>query len=242
MYHYVNSVTNTRGDALTGFFVKAINKTTGSTAPIFADESSTPIAAVSGVTDAAQVDQDGNASFYIDSGEYHIDIYATDSTTFIKRIESVPMVTAGDFVTPLQLADEGAAATIGASGGGTVQDGLDRIGTFVGYDTGSGGTVTQISSKATGVIINTLCGQITMHGGSLGAGVIAAFLVANSYCAATDTVRVNLQGGNASVGTYRVWAESISTGSFVICVENRTGGALAETLVLNFSIVKGVSS
>jgi hypothetical protein len=240
MYHYVNSITNTRGDALTGFFVKAIDTTTGSAAPIYADDSATPIAAVSGVANAAQVDGDGNASFYVDSGEYHLDIYNTDATTFVKRIQNVPMVTAGDFVTPTQLADSGGAALIGADGGGTVQDALDRIGSFVGYD--SGGSVTQITSKSTGVTIDAPCGQIVMHSGSLASGIIAAFLVANSSCDSTDTVIVNLQSGNANVGTYRVWAESIGSGSFVICVENRTGGDLAEALVLNFSILKGANA
>jgi hypothetical protein len=241
MYHYVNSITNTRGDALTGFFVKAIDKTAGSTAPIFADESSTPIAVVSGVTDAAQVDQDGNASFYIDSGEYHLDIYATDSTTFIKRIENVPMVTAGDFVTPIQLADEGAAATIGASGGGTVQDGLDRIGAFVGYDTGSGSTVIQSTSKSTTVNLNALCGQITMNNAALAASTSVVFSMNNNFIASTDVVAASISSG-ATATAYNISVTRVSSGSCAFHVRNVSGGSLSEALVINFAVIKAVAA
>jgi hypothetical protein len=92
MYHFVEAITNTKGDALIGYYVKAVDTATGSTASLYADTSSTPIISVSGVADTAKVDSDGNASFYISGGEYHLDIYATDATTFVRRIESIPMV------------------------------------------------------------------------------------------------------------------------------------------------------
>src|SRR5690242_8381029 len=92
MYHYVNAVTNTKGDALIGYYVKAVDSVTGNTASLYADANSTPIVSVSGVANAAKVDSDGNASFYIAGGQYHLDIYATDATTFVRRIQNIPMV------------------------------------------------------------------------------------------------------------------------------------------------------
>jgi hypothetical protein len=91
MYHFVEAITNTKGDALIGYFVKAVDSS-GNVASIYADESSTPIISVSGVANAAKVDSDGNASFYVAGGTYHLDIYATDSTTFVRRISNIPMV------------------------------------------------------------------------------------------------------------------------------------------------------
>jgi hypothetical protein len=92
MYHYHEAITNTKGDALIGYYVRAVDSTAGTAASLYADESATPIVSVSGLADAALVDSDGNASFFIVGGTYHLDIYATDGTTFIRRIESIPMV------------------------------------------------------------------------------------------------------------------------------------------------------
>ena len=44
----------------------------------------------------------------------------------------------------------------------------------------TGGTVTQSSSKTTGVTLNTASGQITMNGASLAGGAEATFTVTNS--------------------------------------------------------------
>lgn len=90
MYHYFNSITNTRGDALVGYYVKVTDSTMGDTIPIYADSSATPIISVSGIADAAQVDSDGNVSFYIDAADtYDLNIYATDGTSLVRTIHDV---------------------------------------------------------------------------------------------------------------------------------------------------------
>lgn len=94
MYHYYNAITNTRGDSLPGYFVRAVNVSDNSVAPIFSDDSGTPVSVVSGVVNMALTDTDGNVSFYVASGNYHVDIYAGDQTTFIKRVPNVPMTLA----------------------------------------------------------------------------------------------------------------------------------------------------
>jgi hypothetical protein len=234
MFHYVNAITNTRGDALTGFFVRAIDTASGSAVSIFADQNGTPIQAVSGVANAAQVDSDGNASFYVDSGEYHLDIYATDSTTFIKRIENIPMVSEGDFVINSDLSASTGASLVGATGGGTVQDGLDRIGTFVGYDTGVGGTVTQVTSRTSGVTINKLTGRISLVSAA-GTSAWQNFDVTNSEVSATDVVHVSICN---ATNTYVASVHFVTDGAFGI-THSAVAGTATDAPTINFVVVKG---
>jgi hypothetical protein len=122
------------------------------------------------------------------------------------------------------------AGAITSSGGG------------IGYAAGAGGTVTQATSKSTGVTIDKPAGQITTHSAAMSAGAVIAFPVANSAVSASDTINLNLAGGNATPGTYRYWVEGVDAGSFQIVVENRSGGALAEALLFNFAVVKAVNA
>src|SRR5690242_918725 len=120
MFHYVNAIQNTKGDALIGYYVKAVNPATGEVVAIFADENQTPIESVSGVENAAEVNSDGNASFYIADGEYHIDVYATDAITFVLRFEDIPMAKIGMLQCPtvgdVAIADTGYPVILTASG------------------------------------------------------------------------------------------------------------------------------
>lgn len=114
--------------------------------------------------------------------------------------------------------------------------------TGVGYATGdgAGSTVTQATSKGTSVTINKMTGQITMNAASLAAGATVAFDVSNSSVAATDYVGVISAGslwGNYSVEPYNARA-----GAFTVRLTNRSGGALAEAVVLNFVVIKGAST
>jgi hypothetical protein len=98
MFHYVNAITNTKGDALIGYYVKLTNAA-GDIVSIYADNNSTPIVAESGVANAAEVDSNGNVSFYVPSGEYNLDIYATDGATLVNTIPAIPMVDVGVIAT-----------------------------------------------------------------------------------------------------------------------------------------------
>jgi hypothetical protein len=53
--------------------------------------SGTPIATASGVADMVKTDDSGNASFYVDPGRYHFDIYGADTVTFLQRYTNVDM-------------------------------------------------------------------------------------------------------------------------------------------------------
>jgi hypothetical protein len=134
-------------------------------------------------------------------------------------------------------------------GGGTNRLKVDSSGNILnvstgglGYGTGSGGTVTQITSKSTGVTLNKTNGLITMNAAALAAGATVSFTVTNSTMAAADLVIVNCQSGYASAGAYRVQAETGAAGSFQISLTNTTGGSLSEAVAVKFAIIKAVTS
>jgi hypothetical protein len=136
-----------------------------------------------------------------------------------------------------------ARTNLGAAASGSNSDitSLTGItGTF-GYATGAGGTVTQGVSKATGVTLNKVCGQITTHNAALNAGTEVSFTVTNSTVAATDCIIVNIASG-ASADAYNVQVDAVAAGSFRIALGNMTAGNLSEALVLNFVVIKGVTS
>ena len=112
-------------------------------------------------------------------------------------------------------------------------------GSLVGPTTG--GTVTQASSKATGVTLNTESGQITMNDAALAAAAEVSFTVTNSKVAATDVV-VACHGSAGTAGSYLVNANAIAAGSFAVTVSNVSGGSLSEAIVINFVALKGASS
>jgi len=215
MYHYFDAVRNRKGEALIGYFVKAVSTTTNTVAAIFADLNGTPIVSVSGIDNTAEVDGNGNVSFYIPGGTYHLDYYATDGTTFVVREENVQMV---DF------------ATLSTTG--------------IGYAVGAGGTITQLGSKATSVTLNFLCGQITTSNSALAAGATAVFVLNNTQIASTDVVVANLQsaGGVRNIGDYTVRAGQPINGGCAIAITNNTAGSLSDILIINYVVIKAVAA
>lgn len=112
----------------------------------------------------------------------------------------------------------------------------------IGYSTGAGGAAVQGTDKSTAVIINKLSGQITLNNASLGAGAEAIFTVTNSSILTGDVPHV-IHASAGTAGAYMVQACNIVTGtSFQITVTNLSAGALAEAIVLNFVVFRGVSS
>jgi hypothetical protein len=124
---------------------------------------------------------------------------------------------------------------------GTVAKAGDTFTGAFGYGTGAGGTVTQGTSKSTGVEINKVCGQITTHNAALNAGSEVSFTVTNSTVAATDCIIVNIASG-ASADAYNVQVDAVGSGSFRIALGNMTAGNLSEALVLNFVVIKAVAA
>lgn len=110
-----------------------------------------------------------------------------------------------------------------------------------GYSTGAGGTVTQLTSKATAVTLDKTTGQITTHNAALAAAAEVTFTVNNSKVAATDTVIVNLASGGTT-NTYITGVHAVAAGSFDIIIGNMSVTSRSEALVLNYAVIKGVSA
>lgn len=107
----------------------------------------------------------------------------------------------------------------------------------VGYATGAGGAVTQITSRTTGVTLNKVCGQITLVSAA-GSATYASFTVTNSAVATTDVIKVCQDSGTDK---YQIHVTAVGAGSFEITFAT-TGGTTSEQPVFNFSVIKAVAA
>lgn len=109
--------------------------------------------------------------------------------------------------------------------------------TGIGYLTGAGGAVAQITSRTTTVVINKVCGAITLVSAA-GSAAFQSFSVSNSTVAATDTIIVSQKSG---ADKYQIFVTNVAAGGFQITFAT-TGGVTVETPVFNFAVVKAVSA
>ena len=107
----------------------------------------------------------------------------------------------------------------------------------VGYATGAGGAVTQLTSRTTGVTLNKTAGAITLFSAA-GTTTAATFTVTNSTVAATDVVILNQKSG---ADLYDLMVTAVAAGSFNITFRT-TGGTTTETPVFNFAVIKAVAA
>jgi len=107
--------------------------------------------------------------------------------------------------------------------------------TEIGYGTPAQGAVTQLTSKSTGVTLNTSAGQITMNAASLATVTNVTFTLTNSLLSAKDVLILNVTNGTS--GAYNAWVSSMSAGSATITLRNISANPLAEAVVLNFAII-----
>lgn len=109
----------------------------------------------------------------------------------------------------------------------------------IGYSSGSGGTVTQLTSKSTSVTLNKVSGKIVMHNASLNGGSTVVFTLNNSCINDTDVLVTSVSGISYS-SNYNIYAHC-GSGSALIYVINR-GITASEAVVINYSLIKGASS
>lgn len=107
----------------------------------------------------------------------------------------------------------------------------------LGYGTGSGGAVTQGTSRTTGVTLNKTNGAITLVSAA-GSTTWQTFTVTNSTVAATDTVIVSQKSGT---DLNEIHVTNVAAGSFKISFRT-TGGTTTEQPVFNFAVIKAVTS
>lgn len=107
----------------------------------------------------------------------------------------------------------------------------------LGYTAEAQGTVTQLTDKSTAVTLNKSAGRITMNNASLTTATNATFTLNNSLISANDTVVLTISGGQATAGSYNVFANSLSAGSVSITLRNISGSTLSEAVVINFALI-----
>lgn len=149
------------------------------------------------------------------------------------------------------------SSAVGVSGGGTLRfaasaevgaatevarvaiDGLTvtRASALLGYGAGTGGSVTQATSRTTGVTLDKTNGAITLVSAA-GTTTIQSFTVTNSTVAATDTIIVNQKSGT---DLYRIYVTAVAAGSFRISFATLSG-TTTEQPVFNFAVIKAVAA
>jgi hypothetical protein len=117
---------------------------------------------------------------------------------------------------------------------------LDTTTTGLGFYTGAGGTVPAGATKATAFTLSKMCGQITLAADALAANTIVSATWTNSLIAATDVVIINHKSGG-TLGAYTINVACLA-GTATLSIRNNTSGSLSESLVLNFVVIKGVTS
>ena len=128
-------------------------------------------------------------------------------------------------ITPSSVAATGAITSSGAG---------------IGYATGAGGTVTQLTSRTTGVTLNKLSGTITMFSAAVAAAASSTFTFTNSFIAATDIVLVT---HNSATNACSWICEAIAAaGSASVVVKNVSAASITEATPLKFIVIKAVSA
>lgn len=108
----------------------------------------------------------------------------------------------------------------------------------LGYGTGAGGAVTQLTSKSTAVTLNKPTGEIITSNESLVSGGETVFMVNNSLVTTRDGVTVN----PSSTNKYTTVCQGVFNGGFYVRIKNITGGSLSEAFSINYSVIKGANA
>jgi hypothetical protein len=107
----------------------------------------------------------------------------------------------------------------------------------IGYSAAGQGTVTQATSKSTGVTLNKSAGQITMNGAALAGATAVSFTLTNSTISAKDVIILTI-GSGATATAYTAYVSSMAAGSAVITLRNLTAStSYSEAVVINYAII-----
>jgi hypothetical protein len=110
----------------------------------------------------------------------------------------------------------------------------------LGYCSCAFGEVTQLTSKSTGVTLDTPSGRITMNNASLGNNTTVVFRMTNITIKTNDVLVLNISGGVAGVGDYLAYVGDIGLGYADIALANRKGGgggSLSEAVKITFALI-----
>jgi hypothetical protein len=111
----------------------------------------------------------------------------------------------------------------------------------VGYSTGAGVAVTQLTSRTTPTPTTgaKTSGAITLFTAAAVVGTYFSFTVPNTGIAATDTVIVTVRG---ATNTYVAFVSAITAATSFQVTMASVAGTASDTPIVNFTIIKGVSA
>ena len=114
----------------------------------------------------------------------------------------------------------------------------------IGYSAAAQGAVTQLTSKSTGVTLNTSAGRITMNNAALAAGVAVSFILTNSLISINDTIIVCVSSNTtgSTAGAYTTYVSYLAAGSALITLRNLSAAtSYSEAVIINYAIIHGAS-
>lgn len=158
---------------------------------------------------------------------FYVGIESVAGGAFIFQRENQPITFGTNNTSRVILSSSGDFIVTGAGG--------------LGYGTGSGGLVTQLTSKTTGVTLNKSNGQVTMNNAALAANTTVTFSIANSTVSGNDAIIFGTPGGGASMASYNIWGQAVN-GSINVNVRNISAGSLSEPVVVTFAVIKAVTA
>jgi len=171
------------------------------------------------------------------TGVYVFDLSTSDGGSTVTLTDLSRPLTAftGSPITGASISVTGNVTGANVNSSGLIKSSSSSAG--VGYATGAGSTVTQGTSRTTGVTINAVTGAITLVSAA-GSSSYNTFTVTNSAVAATDVIIVNQKSGTDK---YETFVSNVAAGSFNITFSD-TSGTTTEQPVFNFAVIKGVTS
>ena len=187
----------------------------------------------------------------LNGGSYKgLSVLSTNTNASVDGGLKIKQVSNGSMVSAIELQGSDNGSGILLYAGNVERMRIDTSGNVIvtgsgglGYGTGSGGTVTQLTNKSTAVTLNKPCGQILMNNNSLAAGEVVYFLLNNSTITFSDTVVATFKDGSAGdIRLYRVEAISQGSGYAWMKVTNTHSSALAESPVIKFAVIKGATA
>jgi hypothetical protein len=111
----------------------------------------------------------------------------------------------------------------------------------VGYSTGAGVAVTQLTSRTTAAPTTGVSksGAVTLFTTTAVVGTYFSFTVPNTGIAVTDTVVVSVRG---ATNTYVAFVSAITAATSFQITMASVAGTASDTPIVNFTIIKGVSA